>query len=98
MIWHFERQSIPHDVYSGYPNPDSWPAPNAFLSADNCAVDSSFSPQSFVLDIAICGGWATGDYPNSDCPGTCSQRVTRGRNYVGAYFMVYGLSCLSCKW
>ena len=87
-IWHFERQSIPYDVYSGYPDPDSWPTSNAFLSADNCAVDSFFSPQRLVLDITLCGGWASGDYPNSGCPGTCTQQVTTGRNYASAY--LYG--------
>jgi hypothetical protein len=86
-IWHFERQSIPHDIYSGYPNADSWPTPNAFLSTDNCAVDSFFSSQRLVLDITLCGGWASGDYPNSGCPGTCTQQITRGRNYVSAYLM-----------
>jgi hypothetical protein len=86
-IWHFERQSIPHDVYSGDPNPDSWSPPNAFLSADNCDVDSFFSPQSLIFDITLCGGWASSDYPNSGCPGTCTQQVTTGSNYVSAYLM-----------
>jgi len=86
-IWHFERQSIPHDVFSGDPDPDSWPTPNAFLSADNCAVDSFFSHQRLVLDIAVCGGWASGDYPNSGCPGTCTQQVTTGSNYISTYLM-----------
>lgn len=87
MIWHFERRSIPHDVYSGHPDPDTWPTPHAFLSADSCAVDSFFSPQRLVLDITLCGGWASGDYPNSGCPGTCTQQVTTGRNYLSAYLM-----------
>jgi len=86
-IWHFERQSIPHDVHSGDPDPDSWPTPNAFLSADNCAVDSLFSPQRLIIDTTLCGDWANGDYPHSGCPGTCTQRVTKGSNYLSAYLM-----------
>jgi hypothetical protein len=86
-IWHFERQSIPQDVFSGDPNPDSWPIANAFLSAANCATDSFFSPQTLILDITLCGGWANSDYPNSGCPGTCTQRVTNGSNYFSAYLM-----------
>jgi hypothetical protein len=86
-IWHFERRSIPQDVHSGNPDPDSWPTPNAFLSADNCAVDSFFSPQRLILDITLCGGWASGDYPNSGCPRTCTQQVTTGSNYLSAYLM-----------
>src|SRR6267154_6212769 len=93
-IWHFERQSIPPDVYSGDPDPDSWPTPNAFLSVDNCAVDSFFSPQRLILDITICGGWASGDYPNSGCPGTCTQQVTTGSNYFSAYLMNFLLVML----
>ncbi|KAI0285145.1 glycoside hydrolase family 16 protein [Russula aff. rugulosa BPL654] len=91
-IWHFERQSIPYDVYSGYPDPDSWPTSNAFLSADNCAVDSFFSPQRLVLDITLCGGWASGDYPNSGCPGTCTQQVTTGRNYANAAWLINSIT------
>jgi hypothetical protein len=86
-IWHFDRQSIPEDVSTGQPDPDSWPSPNAFLSADNCNVDSFFSPQTIVLDTTICGGWASSDYPGSGCPGTCTQQVTDGNNFVSAYFM-----------
>ena len=86
-IWHFERHSIPRDVYYGRPDPDSWPAPNAFLSADHCAVDSLFAPQRLILDITLCGDWASGDYPTSGCPGTCTQQVTTGRNYLSAYLM-----------
>lgn len=94
-IWHFERQSIPQDVNSGNPNPDSWPTPKTRLSTNNCSVDSFFSPQSIILDITLCGGWANSDYPGSGCPGTCTQQVTTGSNYVSAYIFVK-LSCLSC--
>jgi hypothetical protein len=83
-IWRFERQSIPNDVASGDPDPDSWSPPVAFLSVDDCAVDSFFTPQNLVLDITLCGDWTNGDYPNSGCPGTCPQQVTTGSNYVGA--------------
>jgi hypothetical protein len=80
-IWHFERQSILSDVNSGDPDPDSWPTPNAFLSADNCTIDSFFSPQTLILGITLCGGWANSDYPKSGCPGsTCTQQVTTGSN------------------
>lgn len=88
-IWHFERHSIPRDVFSGHPDPDSWPAPNAFLSTANCAVDSFFSSQRLILDITLCGGWASGDYPHSGCPGTCTQQVTTGSNYFSAYLLSF---------
>lgn len=86
-IWHFGRQSIPGDVLAGQPDPDSWPSPNAFLSANDCNVDSFFSSQTVILDTTICGGWANSDYPGSGCPGTCTQQVTSGNNFVSAYFM-----------
>ncbi|KAI0270844.1 glycoside hydrolase family 16 protein [Russula aff. rugulosa BPL654] len=87
-IWHFERQSIPSDIGSGDPDPDSWPTPNALLSADNCAVDSFFSPQRLIFDITLCGGWANSDYPNSGCPGNCAQQVTTGSNYINATWII----------
>jgi hypothetical protein len=86
-IWHFERQSIPNDVHSSNPDPDSWSPPVAFLSVDNCTVNSFFSPQRLILDITLCGGWANSDYPNSGCPGTCSQQVSTGSNYSSAYLV-----------
>jgi hypothetical protein len=37
-----------------------------------------------ILDITLCGGWASSDYPNSGCGGgTCAQQVTNGNNFVG---------------
>jgi hypothetical protein len=86
-IWFFERQSIPNDISSGHPDPYSWAPPNAFLSADDCNVDSYFSPQTLILDTAICGGWASSDYPNSGCGGNCAQQVTSGNNFVSEHFM-----------
>ena len=92
-IWHFERQSIPGDVHSPNPDPDSWPTPNTFLSAENCDVDSFFSPQWLIFDIDLCGGWANGNYyaPNSGCPvgGTCAQQVTTGSNFISAYLVIF---------
>ena len=87
MIWHFTRQSIPNDVSTGNPDPSTWPPPNAFLSADDCNIDSFFSAQMIVLDITLCGGWANSDYPASGCPGTCTQQVTNGKNFISAKFM-----------
>ena len=86
-IWHFTRESIPSDVSTGYPDTKSWPSPNAFLSADDCNIESFFSPQTLVIDTTLCGGWASSDYPGSGCPGTCTQQVTTGKNFVSAYFM-----------
>lgn len=93
-IWFFERQSIPIDISSGDPDPYSWPPPHALLSADDCNIDSSFSPQTIILDTAICGDQASSDYPNSGCNGSCTQQVTDGQNYVGEYFMCFLLIVL----
>jgi hypothetical protein len=86
-IWYFERRLIPHDVHSAHPNPYSWRTPDAVLSADHCAVDKFFGPQWLIIDTTLCGGWASSDYPNSGCPGTCTQQVTRGSNFLSAYLM-----------
>lgn len=87
-IWHFDRQSIPSDAYSGHPSPSSWPSPNALLSSDECNIDSLFPPQTLVLDVDVCGGWAISAYSNFGCPGTCTEQVVSGKNFISAFFMV----------
>jgi hypothetical protein len=88
-IWYFDRESTPNDVSSGHPEPSSWPSPSAFLSTDNCNVDSYFSPQSLILDITLCGTWAGADYPASGCPETCAQQVASAHNFISAYSMSF---------
>lgn len=97
-IWHFERHSIPADIRARNPNPSSWPTPNAALSVDECAgVDSFFTPQNLIFDITLCGGFGTANYQADGCPGTCAERVTKGCNYIGAYFMNF-LSAMLCRY
>ncbi|KAI0305885.1 glycoside hydrolase family 16 protein [Multifurca ochricompacta] len=87
-IWHFERQSIPQDILSKKPDPSTWPTPVAFLTSTSCDISSHFHDHKLVLDITLCGGWASGDYPSSGCPGTCSDLVTKGANFTSAKWMI----------
>ncbi|KAI9451667.1 glycoside hydrolase family 16 protein [Lactarius psammicola] len=81
-MWHFERQSIPQDIQNGQPDPSSWPPPVAFWSADGCDFASHVYDQHLVINTALGGGWASSDYPNSGCPATCSDRITKGKNFI----------------
>ncbi|KAH9989399.1 concanavalin A-like lectin/glucanase domain-containing protein [Russula compacta] len=91
-IWHFERHSIPPDVHSGKPKPHSWPRPSAMLAADHCDIDSHFHPQTLVLDIDLCGNWGKGTYSSLDCPGTCSQHVAKGKNFIHASWVINSIT------
>lgn len=46
-IWFFERGSIPDDIDSGNPDPDSWGSPVARFQGD-CDIDSHFDGLQIV--------------------------------------------------
>ncbi|KAM3075399.1 hypothetical protein ACMFMG_007162 [Clarireedia jacksonii] len=58
-IWFFPRYAIPHDIYRGKPNPDSWSRPQAFFQgSSSCDIDTHFAKQNLVFDTTFCGDWA----------------------------------------
>ncbi|KAH9040485.1 concanavalin A-like lectin/glucanase domain-containing protein [Lactarius pseudohatsudake] len=87
-MWYFERQSIPQDIHNGQPNPSSWPTPVAFWSSLGCDFASHLHNHHLVINTALGGGWASSDYPNSGCPGTLSDQITKGENFVYAKWMI----------
>lgn len=89
-IWQFPRnKGIPSDITSGKPNPTSWGTPKAtWPSSDSCKTNEVISKQNIVFDITLCGGWAAADYPNSGCPGSCSDMVKDPTNYNLAVWKV----------
>lgn len=82
-IWHFARSEIPSDITSQAPNPSNWGAPGGFLSSKTCNIGNNFYQHSMVIDTTICGNWASPNYPNSGCPGTCSDMVANAANFAG---------------
>jgi len=91
-IWYFARNSIPLDAHFGQPDPSSWPPPSVFLSAADCDIASHFSPQHLVLDTTLCGGWGGSDYPSSGCPGSCTEHVSQGENFVDAKWVINNIT------
>ncbi|KAH9965273.1 glycoside hydrolase family 16 protein [Russula dissimulans] len=91
-IWHFARNSIPPDAHSDQPDPSSWPPPSAFLSTADCDIASHFSSQYLVLDTTLCGGWAGGAYRSSGCPGSCTNYVRKGENFVNAKWVINNIT------
>ncbi|KAH9072099.1 glycoside hydrolase family 16 protein [Lactarius deliciosus] len=87
-MWRFERQSIPQDIHTGQPDPSSWPTPVAFWSSLGCDFASHLRNHHLVVNTALGGGWADSDYPNSGCPGTSSDRISKGANFVYAKWMI----------
>jgi len=46
---------------------------------------------SIVFDITFCGDWAGSSYLTSGCPGTCSERLMSGANFVNASWSINSL-------
>lgn len=51
----FPRGEIPEDIENKNPNPDSWPVPQAFFSADTCSMAEFFKDHVFIYNITLCG-------------------------------------------
>ena len=93
QLWFFERDSIPRDIQNGQPDPSFWPTPVAFWSSLGCDFPSDLQNHHLVINTALGGGWASSDYPNSGCPGTCSDQIAIGNNFVSEFLHV---PCISC--
>ena len=91
-MWHFTRSEIPADITAKKPDPSSWPTPVGFWSSDSCDVGSYFYDHTLVFDTTICGGWASGTYAKSGCPGTCSEIVANASNFATAKWIINSLA------
>jgi len=66
--FYFPRNSIPQDLQSGNPNPDSWGKPYALFDLGNNCPDVHFEDEQIVINLTFCGDWA-GNVFGSQCPG-----------------------------
>lgn len=90
-IYKFARGKVPSDITSGSPTPgaDSWGKPQAYWPGSaSCQMKNAIQKQQIVFDITLCGGWCASDYPNSGCPGTCTQRLEDPQNFDTAVWKV----------
>ena len=76
--WFFPPDSTPDSLVSATnttdaspPSPDlsEFGTPAAFFAGpDTCDFPGKFFNHSIVFDTTFCGGWAGGEYSNSNCP------------------------------
>jgi len=93
-IWFFPRGQIPDDIQSKNPNPDLWPVPQAFFSADTCSMAEFFKDHVFIYNITLCGDLGDATFSSAGCQGTCADTVADPANMQFAkwkvnYFRVY---------
>ncbi|KIY71643.1 glycoside hydrolase family 16 protein [Cylindrobasidium torrendii FP15055 ss-10] len=87
----FYRAAIPSDINDGSPTPSGWGVPEAFLSPESCDPIKYFVNHSVIFDITFCGDWAGNSYANTNCPGTCSQRIMDPANFENASWSINSL-------
>jgi len=88
--YYFPRGSIPADILSGNPQPDTWGKPYAnFVLGPNCPV-SHFVDEVIVINLTFCGDWA-GNVFAAQCKnlGACNTYVKNNPNkFSEAYWRI----------
>lgn len=92
-VFFFPRSSVPSDITSGTPNPQSWGTPVAsFGGGSGCDIDSHFSNHSIVFNTDFCGGWANAVWSSGSCASlapTCELYVGRNPSaFANAYWEI----------
>lgn len=52
-----QRASIPTDITSGSPDPDTWGTPAAAWPSTTCDMEEFFTEQNIIINITLCGLW-----------------------------------------
>lgn len=52
-VWFFARGSVPDDIISKEPQPDTWPTPMAKFSTESCEYDKFFGDQTLIINTTI---------------------------------------------
>jgi len=94
-IWVFPRNSIPGDISSGNPRPESWRAPNAhFPFGSSTCPSNHFVNHNIIINLAFCGDWAGATF-GQHCAWTGKSCADYMRNNHGAlsdaYFEIVGV-------
>jgi len=86
----FPRGSIPKDLPTDSPNPDSWGMPYAYFELGEDCNPDHFKNMSMIFDLTFCGQWA-GAVFDSQCPGlgTCESYVQENpSDFEEAYWLI----------
>ncbi|GKZ31215.1 hypothetical protein AbraIFM66950_011470 [Aspergillus brasiliensis] len=87
-IWFFGRGSIPDDIDSGNPDPDSWGTPVATFQGD-CDIDSHFDGLQIIFDTTFCGDWAGNVWGSGSCASVASSCTDYVANNPEAFAEAY---------
>jgi len=93
-MYFFPRGSIPADITSGHPVPDSWGVPYAFFTLGSQCPANHFHDHVVVINLTFCGDWA-GNAFKGDCPndGDCATFVRNNpTKFTEAYWLINYLS------
>jgi len=93
-MWFFPRGSIPADITSGNPNPDSWGLPYSYFVIGAACPANHFHDHQIVINLTFCGDWA-GKHFATDCPqdGNCATFVRNNpTKFTEAYWLINYLS------
>ncbi|EJD03560.1 glycoside hydrolase family 16 protein, partial [Fomitiporia mediterranea MF3/22] len=60
VVHFFPRDSIPQDLLSDSPTPDTWGTPMARLPSTDCDINKFFQNHTIIINTALCGGWVGG--------------------------------------
>ncbi|KAG9218537.1 hypothetical protein CCMSSC00406_0001349 [Pleurotus cornucopiae] len=96
FIWFFSRPDLPENLRSATASSSldtsSWGTPSAAWPSSSCKIEDHFTPQQIILDLTLCGDFATPVY-NQTCPPptkNCYEDnvLGDGSNYNEAYFEI----------
>lgn len=94
-IWSWPRASVPADLTSGSPNPESWGTPSSDFKTSNggCNVGSNFQKQTIIINTDFCG--STIDDATWQAVTSCSSQASTCKAFVagnpGAFANTYWL-------
>ncbi|RFU33606.1 hypothetical protein B7463_g2729, partial [Scytalidium lignicola] len=72
-IYFFPRSSIPSDITSGAPAPETWGSPVAsFVGGSGCDIDTHFANHNIVFNTDFCGDWAGNVWESGSCAALAS--------------------------
>lgn len=90
-VWQFTRDSIPKDISGKAPTPDAWGTATADFPNTHCDIGKSFSNNSIVANIDLCGDLVEGTYKKAGCgTGTCSDFVAKNPQEFKNAFWEFG--------
>ncbi|KZV60019.1 glycoside hydrolase family 16 protein [Peniophora sp. CONT] len=91
-VWFWPRSAsnIPADVKNGVStiNTDNWGTPSAYFPNTHCDIASHFHARNILMNIDLCGDWASGEFEADGCgTGTCNDYVRNNPSaFQNAYF------------